>query len=285
MYPEARLDPIDYLVIGHISRDLNPGGDRLGGTATYSALTARALGLRVGIVTSWAADLYDECLADLNIFNHPSDSSTTFENLYEGSHRTQVIHEQAERLDYYHVPPAWRDTPLVHIGPVANEIEPGILRYFNNTLLCATPQGWLRGWDAEGNIFRTDWPEGRIILRQVDAAVISQDDVNRDEDVIAAMAEAARVLVVTDGLAETRVYFEGQTHSIQPMAIEEVDPTGAGDIFAAAFFTSYQRSGDPLKAAQFASRIAAPSVTRIGLDSVPTQDEVFGLLADLVAQP
>jgi sugar/nucleoside kinase (ribokinase family) len=118
----------------------------------------------------------------------------------------------------------------------------------------------------------------------VDAAVISQDDVNRDEDVIAAMAEAARVLVVTDGPAETRVYFEGQTHSIQPMAIEEVDPTGAGDIFAAAFFTSYQRSGDPLKAAQFASRIAAPSVTRIGLDSVPTQDEVFGLLADLAAQ-
>ena len=48
------LEPVDYLVIGHVAHDLTPQGPRLGGTVAYSALTAQALGLRVGIVTAAA---------------------------------------------------------------------------------------------------------------------------------------------------------------------------------------------------------------------------------------
>ena len=48
----ASLEPVDYLVIGHVAHDLTPEGSRLGGTAAYAALTARALGYRVGIVTA-----------------------------------------------------------------------------------------------------------------------------------------------------------------------------------------------------------------------------------------
>ena len=46
------LEPVDYLVIGHITEDLTPSGPRLGGTAAFSALTARSLGLRVGVVSA-----------------------------------------------------------------------------------------------------------------------------------------------------------------------------------------------------------------------------------------
>jgi hypothetical protein len=52
MQNKKSFEPIDYLVIGHLTQDIIPDGFRLGGTAAYSALTARALGLRVGIVTS-----------------------------------------------------------------------------------------------------------------------------------------------------------------------------------------------------------------------------------------
>ena len=51
MVPMANFDPVDYLVIGHITVDLTPSGPVIGGSASYSALTARALGLRVGVVT------------------------------------------------------------------------------------------------------------------------------------------------------------------------------------------------------------------------------------------
>ena len=39
------VEPVDYLVIGHVAHDLTPDGWRLGGTAAYSALTAQALGM------------------------------------------------------------------------------------------------------------------------------------------------------------------------------------------------------------------------------------------------
>ncbi len=37
--------PPDYLIMGHITRDLLEDGSRLGGTAVYSSLLAQRLGL------------------------------------------------------------------------------------------------------------------------------------------------------------------------------------------------------------------------------------------------
>ena len=49
MYRIAPLDPIDYLIIGHVTQDITPNGPMIGGTASYASLTARALGMRVRI--------------------------------------------------------------------------------------------------------------------------------------------------------------------------------------------------------------------------------------------
>ena len=57
MFSLAPLEPINYLIIGHLTYDLTPSGPRIGGTAAYAGLTAHALGLRVGIVTSWGGEL------------------------------------------------------------------------------------------------------------------------------------------------------------------------------------------------------------------------------------
>ena len=66
----------DYLVIGHICRDLYNGGYKLGGTAMFSALTARNLGHAVGIVTSYGSDLDVSGLpSDISIAAHRSRST------------------------------------------------------------------------------------------------------------------------------------------------------------------------------------------------------------------
>ena len=57
-------------------------------------------------------------------------------------------------------------------------------------------------------------------------------------------------------------------------AIVEVDPTGAGDIFAAAFFFAAARGYSVHAASSFASCLASRSVTRTGLASIPTRTEV-----------
>ena len=76
MYNLVTLEPVDYLVIGHVSQDLTPSGARLGGTASYSSLTAKALGLRVGVYTASGPE------TDLKILQDVSQKGTTWSVIY-----------------------------------------------------------------------------------------------------------------------------------------------------------------------------------------------------------
>jgi sugar/nucleoside kinase (ribokinase family) len=271
------LEPIDYLVIGHITQDLTPDGPRVGGTASFSGLTAHTLGARVGIVTAWGEETGAELLEDLLIINQKCEHSSTFENIYTSHGRVQIIHHLAPNLDYYHVPEVWRDTPVVHLGPVIQEFNPNIVRNFPESQIYITPQGWMRRWDEKGKIFWDEWPEARHILRQASAVVISEEDVNYDSSYIELMAEAAPILVVTQGAEGASLYIEGEIYQFPAPEVIERDSTGAGDIFAAAFFLQLSAQSDPGEAVRFANRVAADSVTRQGLASVPSRDILYNL--------
>jgi sugar/nucleoside kinase (ribokinase family) len=64
--------------------------------------------------------------------------------------------------------------------------------------------------------------------------------------------------------------------------VEEVDATGAGDIFAAAFFIRLFNTRDPWEAARFATALAAYSVTRVGLNGIPTKNEIESCLMEVL---
>ncbi len=270
----APIDPIDYLLVGHITRDLTPTGPRLGGTATYAALTAQALGQRVGIVTSWGAELPLNELRSTPIANHSAEQSTTFENIYTQAGRIQTIHFVAERLDYYHIPELWRSAPIVHLGPVAQEVQPSLIRQFPNSLRFVTPQGWLRSWDERGHIFPSEWPEASFVLGNAAAAVISTEDVAFDEEKIEEMAASCPIFVVTEGNNGGRIYWNGDVRRFNAPPKQEMDATGAGDIFAAAFFIRYFKTRDAWESARFANLLAAQSVTRPGTAGIPLAEEI-----------
>lgn len=282
MFSLAPLEPIDYLVIGHITRDLTPNGPRAGGTASYAALTAKALGLRVGIVTSWGADVPQTALRHIPIVNYAADHSSTFENIYTAKGRIQIIHHLAAPLDYHLIPEPWRSAGIVHLGPVAREVEPGLVRRFPNALVGLTPQGWLRNWDDKGHISPAEWPEASFMLQNASVAVLSIEDLAGDENRIEEFASASRILVVTEGSAGARVYWNGDVRRVRAPVVTEVEATGAGDIFAAAYFMRLNATRDPWEAARFANQIAAISVTRTGLESIPTPSEVEESLLEVL---
>ncbi len=282
MLRSTSYEPIDYLVIGHITRDLTPGGPRLGGTAAFAALTAQVIGLRVGIVTSWAADLPLGPLATTPIANYFSDVTTTFENLPTDHGRIQIIHEVAPHLEFHMIPEAWRSASIVHLGPVAQEVDPGIIRYFHSALIGLTPQGWLRGWKSEGRVFHTEWPEAPFMLQEAGAVVISSEDVDGDESRIEEMAGSTPILAVTEAGDGSRLYWNGDVRRFRPPQVIEVDPTGAGDIYAAAFFSRLFATRDPWEAARFATLLSAYSVSRPGLQGIPTPAEVEDSLVEVL---
>lgn len=282
MFNLTPLEPINYLIIGHLTRDLSPSGPRLGGTAAYAGLTAHALGLRVGIVTSWGAELPLGNLRHIPIISYPAEHSTTFENIYTEKGRVQIVHTVAPLLDYHLIPEPWRQAPIVHLGPVAQEVEPGLVRHFPTSLVGLTPQGWLRAWDETGRVHPSEWPEATFTLQQSGAAVLSVEDVQYDEGRIEEMAAAARILVVTEGAAGARVYWNGDVRRFRPPQVEEIDSVGAGDIFAAAFFIRLYLTRDPWESARFANQVAATSVTRCGLDGIPTPEEIQEYLIEVL---
>ncbi len=274
MFGNKNLSPVDYLAIGHITYDITPKGNVPGGTVLYSALTARALGLRVGVVTTCSEDYPLPEYDGITFFSHPSEKTTTFENIYTPEGRIQMIHDVADTLTLSSIPDIWRRTPVVHIAPVAREIDPTLPRAFPGSVICLTPQGFMRQWDASGRVTASEWPESAFVLEHCTAAVLSLEDINGDEDRIEEMLRSIRILVITEGAEGARVYWNGDVRRFAPPTVTEVNSTGAGDIFAACFFSKYNTTRDPWEAARFANLLAAGSVTRHGVDSIPTLEEV-----------
>ena len=268
------LEPVDYLVIGHIARDLTPDGSVLGGTVAYSALTARALGLRVGIVTAAGSDISLEPLNGIPVVSIETNSSTTYENIYTEQGRIQYLRMQASYIGLDRVPDPWRTASVIHLGPIASEVDSVLPEGFSPTLLGLTPQGWMRQWDSKGLVSPGEWMDCRQALAQAGAVVLSGDDVNGDDLLIEHMAGQTKILVVTEGAAGAVLYWHGDRRRFRAPSVREVDATGAGDIFAAAFFVRYLNTRDPWEATRFATLLASHSVERAGLDGIPTRLEI-----------
>ena len=291
----------DYLVLGHLCLDqtssilsagrsepagasqkvaAEPGTARsrrvegLGGTAAYAALTARALGRRPAIVTSAGDDLDLAPLRGTPIERVPSARSTTFRNEYTGSARRQHLLARATPLESSSVPAGWRRASIVHLAPIAGEFSPSLLSLFpDSDLVGLTPQGWMRAWGDTGLVTPTAWTPAPQAIARVDVVILGVEDVGGDEAELERLASICRLLVATEGALGARVYWNHDVRRLPSPPADPVDPTGAGDIFAASFFIRYHQTRDPWESARFANILASTSVTRRGLAGVPTSEE------------
>jgi sugar/nucleoside kinase (ribokinase family) len=262
--PESRM--IDFLSIGHICHDRVPGGKVAGGAAAYGASVAATLGCRAAVVTSAAAeDDWQKSFPDLVIHQHISAATTIFENVYTSMGRVQTIHGVAGRLSTGDVPPEWTRVPVVHIGPIANEVDPAVVNLFTNSVIGIGPQGWMRRWDDQGHVYQVPWAEATEIIPLATVTFLSMEDMASPKELFA-YQQLASVLVVTDSHRGCTIYTHGEERQFPAPVVEAVDTTGAGDIFAAAYLIRFhQTRGDVWEAARFANQIAGHSVVVRGL--------------------
>jgi hypothetical protein len=270
---------VDYLLLGHVTVDrLDEKRVVLGGTATYAALTARNMGARVGVHTSAAYEpgLIDT-LGGVMVARIPAEYTTCFVNEYIADKRRQTIESVAEKLTYEQILPEWRNPPIVHLGPLCQELDASLVARFPRSLIGVTPQGWMRQWDESGLVRAVDWADADRVLAKADVVVISEDDV-ADRSVIRDWAAKAKMLVVTLGELGCDVYRRDQAepfHSPAFKSATEVDPTGAGDVFAAAFMWHLHKSGGDWKlAADWANCVASFVVEKRGVSGVPKLADV-----------
>lgn len=268
------FSPVDYLIIGHVAKDITTDGPSLGGTVSYASRTALSTGYRVGVITSCEEHFDLSKLEGMQIFRQPSSKTTTFENIYSRGGRTQKILERATDLGPECVPSNWLATDLIHLGPIACEVDPTLIELFPSTFIGITPQGWLRRWDPSGHIQLANWEVIREILSKADAVVLSIEDIKNDEDAVEELARHCRVLAVTRAAKGASLFWKGQRSDLPTMKVEEIDSTGSGDIFAAIFFIRLFETGNPYEACQFANQVASISITRKGIQGTPTTTEL-----------
>lgn len=282
---------INFLTVGNLTRDTTPDGFRLGGTVSFAAVTARRLGWRPGVLTRASLDglaptepgsgglirttgLPGTHLDGIPVFVEPSPVTTTFTNIYTPEGRTQYITAVADPVTPDGLPREWADAPVVLLGSIARELPPHWAVEFPTAIVGIAPQGLMRRWNEQGLVTHGRWDDGGVFLRRCDAVFLSREDVSGDEAYIAELAHQARLLVVTDGYHGATVYQGGQTTAISPRRAREVDPTGAGDVFATSFLIRYAETHDPFLAARFANIVASMSVEAAGMDAIPERAEV-----------
>lgn len=281
------MNNLDFLVIGHVCKDLPPPDaspgtpPSTGGTVTYAAVTAHRLGRRVGIVTRAAPGFnLDGALNGTEVARCPSPATTTFQNVYGANGRRQFIHATADPLDAECIPPAWRDCPLVLLGPVAQEVPAELVHLFPHSLIGATPQGWMRGWDEKGQVRPVPWASPEKVLPFVKVLILSEEDVGGNLSLVAEYTRLTEIVVLTAGWQGSTVYHGGQVRHFAARPTQEVDPTGAGDVYAAAYLVRLAETGDPWHSARFANVVAACSVEEPGLAGILDRREVEARLAE-----
>ncbi len=172
------------------------------------------------------------------------------------------------------LPTEWHRAGVIHLAPIANEVELDSFDELQVESIYMTPQGWLRRWDEKGIVSYNPWQNLREALAAAHAVVCSIEDLGGDPDEAEALSQVANLLVVTRGEHGAWIFEGGTRKTIEGIQVEQVDPTGAGDIFAATFFTEIASGVEAQQAARRANYLAAQSVTREGLESIPTQVEI-----------
>jgi len=287
----------EYLVIGHICADLLPDGTSvLGGTALYSALTAARLGWRVGVLTRGRygttvggvpVPSLDGYADELSIVVQDAETPTMFLNEYQAGRRTQHMPRWAGPIDLRGLPPHWRNAKVIHLGPIAQEIDPRQTGGLTAGFLGVTPQGWMRDWPKEtgGKVTLHGLRLPGELLGKIDAIVVSDEEISLVREEVERVG-ARRLGVITLGEYGARIIYGGETADLPGYKVPTVDLTGAGDVFAAAFFIrATDRTASAITAGRFANAVAAVSLRGVGTSGVPSKREVEEFLKTAEEHP
>jgi hypothetical protein len=277
---------MDYLGIGHVTEDLWQDGSKSpGGGVMFASRAAMSWLKHVTVLTAAACD-FDHAMAmpGVDVRCVPSANTAQFENIYTDAGRKQRVVPCPTRLGPQHLTDDLLACPLIHIAPVDNEVEIDIIFCFPpDAFIGVAPQGWMRRWDDDGFVFTQPWEDAARVLHRANAAVISEEDVAHDWDLLRHWAGMTRILAVTLGAKGCMLFIDGEPTHVPPADVDPIDPTGAGDAFTASLFIALSQGASPLTAAHLANCIAGHSVTHTARNWFPTREDVLQCVAQVRA--
>ncbi|MFB6350388.1 MAG: PfkB family carbohydrate kinase [Bradymonadaceae bacterium] len=278
------------LIVGHTTHDRYGDDIRAGGCAYYGAKVYDALGADLHLATLVGEDFQcDRELEGLDKTVRRHGETTFFANLYpQRGPRLQLVAAWAPMMRPEMFDEALLDDEVVHLAPVLGQLD--LVEWkeaVDPEFLAINVQGWIKIPDPDAGA-RADisMPDGADVIVQrpwevtveelegVDVASLSDEDLIDQGDLEERLVEAIPVVAVTHGADGASIYVDGKETRLGVYeSAEVVDPTGAGDTFAAAFVHRLHESDDPVEAGRFASAAASIVIEGEGASAVDRLDE------------
>jgi sugar/nucleoside kinase (ribokinase family) len=275
----------DVCVVGHITKDLIHIDGKLsrempGGTAYYTSIALRSLGLRVAVITKVSRADQDLLLSELRscgiaVCCQDSAETTTFANSYDGGNfedRVQTVHAIARPFSPDDVGSI--DAALFHLGPLTNrDISLDVLQAVSRKgkLVSLDVQGFVREIE-HGKVKAVDWPEKTAGLPYVDFLKAGEQEarvVSGEGEVTRAALRLAGYgpveVVITRGSKGSVILSAGKFFHIPALPARRiVDPTGCGDTYMAGYLYQRLHTGDLYSVGRFAAAVATAKLERFG---------------------
>ncbi|GEJ59233.1 PfkB family carbohydrate kinase [Anaeromyxobacter diazotrophicus] len=274
------------LLAGHVTLDRHGSGFVPGGAATYCALAYAGLGARVRVLSAAGPEFPAGALGRAEVAFAPAPRTTTFANAYgPDGLRSQRVLAAAPPLDPARLPPAWRAADLLHLAPILAEVELAAFRRAVQARFSGLGvQGWVRRLEPDGSVSQPRWDPAPEELAGIDAAVLGEDDVPGQGDLVGRLARHVPVVAFTHGRRGCEVIARGRTWRVGVHPAREVDPTGAGDVFSAGFFLALAGGAEPADAARLGAAAASICVEGVGPSALGRIGEARARAAAVPAQ-
>lgn len=271
------------MVAGNVVEDRAPGGGWVpGGPSLYSARTAASLGARVTLLTRLTPGYDRSALAGLDARAVLATALPRYANTYDAAgNRTQLLLSPGEPLDA----PLHLETPAdaLIVAPAYHEFE--ALPVVPAPVLAVSYQGILRAANGEGHVLQMPDPASATLPFSAPGsfAFFSDEDAADSEGLARTLAGRGITVILTRGYRGATLYRGDAATPFPAAPAVPVDPTGAGDCFAAAFVVRFVETRSVEQAARFALAAAAVSVEGEGLAAIPTRAQVESRLARVAA--
>ena len=288
----------DVVTVGHFAIDtihlpsLALPKQALGGPPTYVSVAAAKLGAKVSVVSKVGEDFsnnYIEWLknnrVDLSGLRQIKGASTTqfiIKYRKNGSRKMQ-LKAKAPSIIADDLSSNFQ-AKAVHVAPIAGELSEETVTELRKAagILSLDPQGFVRSFDAEGNVSLKRW-EARAVLEQANVFKSSLNEleaITRTNELTVAMRKISdygvKVVIVTRGKRGSTLLFDGKVFNVSAYKSKcIIDPTGAGDAFSGAFLAEYVRRKDPLWCVCVGSASASFVIEGIGSERFGEREETY----------
>lgn len=269
---------IQYCSVGHVAVDLIDAKQHSGGSVLFGSALASALDMSCGVVTASNVHFPFSNFSFIEWSIQFSPHTTTYQHTYENEQRTSKLIHKSEVISASSVSKALRNSQVVMLAPILDEIQPDLISIFSTEWIGLTPQGWFRRFDKDGSMsvatsFFSKLP------KKIKLIVVSSEDLAPDSNDWEWIKESAEVAVCTMGKEGYVLFHSGVEKKYAPIEVmKEKNPTGCGDIFATALLLLLSKGLTPEKACELAGNAAGLASTeetlmdsiKIAADSLKT---------------